>query len=329
MERMKQQAESELKQKEDLLANRQRSYDLQVERRDKVVSMLDKSVITAPADGLVVYSRERSRWGRGDPVSEGKEVKEREEILRIPDLSSMLVKVDIHESSIKRVQTGQRATIEVDAIPGRRFAGTVSRVSPVPSSESSWMNPDLKVYETEVVLDETIDEMKPGMHARVQIMVSALDGALMVPLQAVREAGRRSFVYVKNDQKVELREVKTGMEDDVAVQILSGLEKGEEVFLATPTGAPGLPEAELAGPSPEAVAAKAETPAVGGAPAPAAGAGVPAGDAEKTRPSRRRGANMTPEQLKAMQERMKNMTPEERAKMRERRGRSRPEQDDN
>ena len=79
-----------------------------------------KSVIKAPAAGIVVYAREdRGRMGSSEPVGEGKQLREREEILNIPDTRRMIVQLDIHESLVKKVRDGQRGVHPLDALPGQ------------------------------------------------------------------------------------------------------------------------------------------------------------------------------------------------------------------
>ena len=316
-ERVKQQAASNLIQRMDELATAKRQLELEQEARDKLVAQKGKTRILAPAAGLVVYGRRSGgRWSEDEPMAVGREVREREEILRIPVLENMIVEVDIHESAVTKVRAGQRAIVRIDAIPDRSFVGTVKQVSLVPSSQSSWMNPDLKVYVTKVALDEKLDGAKPGMHAQVKIMVAEIPDALLVPIPAVRQSGARSFVYVKSDAGTELREITVGANNETSVEVLKGLKVGELVWLVPPADADELPKpAEDVTPEGVATSAPVAGEAPGVAPGGPQGAGMGQGSG---RPS------MTPEQLKAFQERMEKMTPQEReAFMKARRG-SRP-----
>ena len=90
--------------------SRERTLAFSEDRLKRVVTQLDKSVIKAPAAGTVVYAREdRGRMGSSEPIGEGKQLREREEILNIPDTRRMIVQLDIHESLVKKVREGQRA----------------------------------------------------------------------------------------------------------------------------------------------------------------------------------------------------------------------------
>lgn len=325
LERVKQQAASELKQKKDQLDAAKRTYALDLEARDKLKTQLEKGVLRAPKAGLVVYGRERGRRG-DDPVAEGTDVREGKEIIRIPDMQDMLVEVDIHESSVKQVRPGQKAVIRVDAIPNRSFPGSVEYVSLVPSSQSSWLNPNLKVYLTKVRLEKVADEVKPGMHAQVEIVIEELGNVLQVPVAAVRSSGLRTFVYVKDGDTCRLREVELGSSNARMAEIRKGLQDGELVYLRPPEDAPPVP-GEDEGPAAEP---EAGTPASADSPGGPESAGAGREQAADGRRPGGRGDRMDPEKRKAFQERLKNMSPEERKKLLERMRRRRssePERD--
>lgn len=322
LERVRQQAKSEMQQLEDALAASKKAHVLEKDARDKLSAQMSKAVIIASSDGIVVYGRqERGRMGGSEPMGIGKEVHEQEEIVRIPDLSSMIVEVDVHETAIKKLQRGQHAHLKVDALPGRSFSAVVDRVALVASSQSSWFNPDLKVYETVLRVEGDVEGMKPGMHAEVVVGIGTVTDALQIPLQAVREVGGRNWVYVrKSDGSPELREVRLGDHNETNVEVKDGLAENEEVFLHKPAGALAPP------------AGNPEEPPVSGPAKSGAGAGAPGGMGgsgsgaarpmdDGNMPGGAAGpGGMTEEQKKAMRERMQNMTPEQREEMKNRMG---------
>ncbi len=319
LERVRQQAKSEMQQLEDALAASRKAHVLEKDARDKLSAQMSKAVINASSDGIVVYGRqERGRMGGSEPMGIGKEVHEQEEIVRIPDLSSMIVEVDVHETAVKKLQRGQHAHLKVDALPGRSFSAVVDRVALVASSQSSWFNPDLKVYETVLRVEGDVEGMKPGMHAEVVVGIGTVANALQIPLQAVREVGGRNWVYVrKGDGSPELREVRLGDHNETNVEVKDGLAENEEVFLHKPTGAPAPPPGNPEQP-PSTEPAK-PGPASGGGMGAQGGAARPMDDGNM--PSGGAGSGgMTEEQKKAMRERMQNMTPEEREEMKKRMG---------
>lgn len=233
---------------------------LELERSDldKIVDQLSKATVIAPVDGLVVYARERSRWGSGDPIAEGTEVRERQELVTIPREGGMIVEASLHESVIKKVKAGQKASIRVDAIPGQTFTGTVDFVSLLPDSQNFWANPNQRLFETRVVVDDAVIEMRPGMSCEVEILVDSMDDVMQVPVQAVFRSGARTLCFVDTPNGVEEVEVETGRDNDRWVEVKSGLAEGQTVLLSPPagfkleppvaTGPPqGMPEGAAAG----------------------------------------------------------------------------------
>ena len=108
---------------------------------------------------------------------------------------------------------GQRASVRVDAVPGVVFPGRVRSVAGV-ASQSDWMNTDVKLYQTTIMLDEIADNLKPGMNAEVTITTgSPLKDVLTIPVQAVVgsvELGkvRKCFVITPDGPKE--REITVG-----------------------------------------------------------------------------------------------------------------------
>lgn len=129
---------------------------------------------------------------------------------------------------------GQSCQIRVDAMPGRLLKGHVRNVAAV-AAQGDWMSSDVKVYQTLVTIDESVEGLKPDMSAEVTIMVDPpKEPVLAVPLQAIvggAESGPKRKVIVKTLTGTEEREVELGMFNDKLVEIRSGVKDGEEVIL--------------------------------------------------------------------------------------------------
>ncbi len=223
------QAQATLKSTESQLRSRQ-------DRLNKTVKQIAVSIIKAPAPGLVTYgasSDDHWRRMRQGPIEAGSSVREHQTIISLPDMSKMTASIAVHESSVDKVRPGQRATIVMDAFPDKTFHGEVTKVAPLPDQQRSWLNPDLKVYATEVEIEGTYDFLKPGMSAKVEILVEQLNNVIIVPVQVVANRGGKKVCYVLASKPKE-REVKTGSFNDTFVQILDGLESGEMVLLSPP-----------------------------------------------------------------------------------------------
>ena len=217
----------------------ERKYNLERVKLADVNEQIELATITAERPGLVVYGAAdqnsmRFRSNSQEAIQEGATVRERQSILTIPDMREMAVKVNIHESAVQRVAVGQLVKVSVDAFPDEQLTGVVIKVAVVADSANSFMNPDLKVYPTTIKIDGTHDWLRPGMSAEIDILVRSLEDVVYVPIQAVTYYDDKRVVYVSSRGRAERREIEVGTFSDSYIEILSGLEAGEEVLLLPP-----------------------------------------------------------------------------------------------
>jgi len=238
-ERIQARARSELAKEEANLLSKEVSFTWNTRRLEKSKEQLANCVIKATKPGLVVYASSiGNRWGRGDVIEEGAMIRQRQDIISLPDVSEMAVTIKVHESFADKVKVGQRALITIDAFPDQTLDGEVSKVAVLPDSSSRWLNPDLKVYMTDVAIKGELNkDIKPGMSAKVEVIVADLQDALYVPIQAIVPVGEGRACYVMGTSGPEQRPVETGLFNDRFIEIKSGLEEGQQVLL-NPPGAP-------------------------------------------------------------------------------------------
>jgi HlyD family secretion protein len=295
LERAKAKAESSLAQARADLRGQEEKLRLETARLERLRDQLRSTVIRAKHPGIVVYAsgEEYGRWGNNDqPIKEGAEVSERQAIISLPDASRMGVRVNVHESAMDKVRVGQAASVLVDAFPSLPLRGTVVKVATMPNAANRWMNPDLKVYTAEIAIADAPATLRPGMSAKVEVLVEEIRDALFVPLQALAGRPGAPTVFVRRaDGSFEERPVETGPSNDANVVVTKGLSEGEHVLLAPPrptleAGADGAdgkaPEADAgpdAAPSPPRAGG-----AEGGTPGPRAGEGRRPGGRRGPRP---------------------------------------------
>lgn len=234
LQRARKLAVSKLAQAEAKLNSAEARYELQKRKRDEYKEQVDKCVIRATRPGLVVYGEgNRSYYRNNDRIEEGATVRERQVIITIPDTTQMTVDVKVHESYVKQVEKGQMARVTVDAFPDITLTGEVFKIGVLPDSQNRWMNPDLKVYSTSILIDGQYDWLKPGMSAEGEIAIETLTDVLMIPLQAVVQENGETVVYLAN-KGMERRPVETGSFNTTYIEIKSGLEEGDVVALRAP-----------------------------------------------------------------------------------------------
>lgn len=240
LDRVMARSRSELAQAEAERRSRQASFELEKQRLEDLRETVKNAVITAPQPGRVVYASTTNAWRRmRDPVREGKDVHQNETILIIPDLKTLAAQVNIHETDIEKIKVGQPAVVTVEAMAGRFFPGKVVSVSPVASAAHAWLNPDIKVYQTEVGIDAVPDGLTPGMSATAEITVADLKDVLQVPIEAISAHKGGHICWVKTGGQPEMRQVECGHFTRTSVEIRSGLEEDEVVFLEPPFGLTG------------------------------------------------------------------------------------------
>ncbi|MDZ7730442.1 MAG: hypothetical protein U5K37_05245 [Natrialbaceae archaeon] len=156
-----------------------------------------RCTIRAPQPGMVAYAMPDSRHGNSATVEEAACVRQRQEVLTLPNLSQMQVeRMPCVECRFGSSQGRLTATIRVDAFPELALKGSVKSVSVLADIRGGGSSSGAKVYKTIVTIDEEVDKLKPGMTAVVQIDVDRLENVLSVPVQAIVQRESNSWVCV-------------------------------------------------------------------------------------------------------------------------------------
>ena len=163
----------------------------------------------------------------------------------IYDLSALTFDIRIHELDINKIQVGQAVEITSDALDGQSFTGRVDKVN-INGTTSNGVT----TYPVTVLIDGSPDELKPGMNISAKIVVEDAGEVLCIPVEAVnRGQNGASTVLVAgpgaldeagnlaDSSKLEEREVTLGRNDEAYIEVLSGLEEGETVFIQNASSA--------------------------------------------------------------------------------------------
>ncbi|MFM2167636.1 MAG: hypothetical protein RIS79_2007 [Verrucomicrobiota bacterium] len=228
---------SRLAQVETRFQTAKRRHEMEVAQREDLDRQLKACVIKASQPGLVAYGdlNASSTYNYSNSIEEGSSVRFRQTILTIPDMSQMGVKVNVHESQVKKVHIGQRSLIRVDAEPGKLLEGKVAELAILPDSSSSRYTPNLKVYPATIHIDGFHPWLKPGMNAKVEIIINQLADVIYVPVQSIEVDGDdHHFCYVSKDGSLERRSVLTGQFNEEFIEVRDGLQAGEDVALTLP-----------------------------------------------------------------------------------------------
>lgn len=237
LERAKGTASANLAQAEAGFSNRKWRLTEEQSRLSRLTNQVPLATVYSPIDGMVLYATSvQDRWRRDDtPIEVGTSIRERDEIIYLPTAAEFNVDMKISEVDLGKVKAGQEAIISVDAIPDRKFVGLVTKISQLPDSESRYLNPNLKLYNTVIELQENADFLRNGMSCLAEIEVESYDDVLYVPIQAViREDGVPTVYVVDQDGSATPREVDIGLDNSRFVHVRSGVTEGETILLAPP-----------------------------------------------------------------------------------------------
>jgi len=251
--RAKRKAKADIAQAKADLRAKESEFEREKDKLVKNEKQIKKTKIYAPSDGLAIYATSAQsghRRGRVEPLDEGQEVRERQELIYLPTASLFNCEIGIHESSLDKVSLDLPVKITVEALPGKIFSGRVAKIAPLPDAQSAWMNPDLKIYKTEIFLDSNSSELRTGMSCRAEIIIAQYPEAVSIPIQAVLRVEEQTTVYVKNGKTFKPRQVKIGLDNNRMVHVISGLQPGEKVLLTPPLAqsAVTLPKTKMPSP---------------------------------------------------------------------------------
>jgi membrane fusion protein (multidrug efflux system) len=176
---------------------------------------LAKFEIRAPFSGIVGMRT----------VSIGDYVKDGADLVNLEDISSVKVDFRVPERFADRVRPGQELEVAVDALPTTTFKAKVDAVDPQIDSSGRSALLRGRIPNAQV-------KLKPGMFARVKLILAEREDAMMIPEEAIVPQGNKSTVWKVVDGKAVRTEVRTGMRRDAKVEITDGLSLGDTVVIA-------------------------------------------------------------------------------------------------
>jgi len=203
--------------------------ELRRNRMNERLALLEKQLalctIRAPHDGFVIYANDPDRKILIEP---GMSVRQRQDLMYLPDLDQMEVVAMLHESIVEDVKSGMPVDVRLEGMPNRRLEGHVVSVAPLPAI--SWIS-DVKYFPGIIKLDHTFKGIRPGLTARVDIRLDRRDQVLTVPAEAVISESGRDICYVAHEDGLERREIRLGQSTQDLLEVTDGLEEGEQVIL--------------------------------------------------------------------------------------------------
>jgi multidrug efflux pump subunit AcrA (membrane-fusion protein) len=200
-----------------------------------LTEQIDHGVLRAEAPGMVIF-RELYFGGDHRKPQIGDEIVAGQPLIAIPDFSAVTVDTSVREVDLHRISTSRRVSVRVDAYPDAVFDGAVSFVGALAQPDDARAGG--KFFPVTVALASSDPRLRSGMTARVEIVVSTLASALLVPVISVFDDGHGPFVLVdRGPGHPERRSVAVAADNGSFAAITSGIAEGERVLLTDPSAA--------------------------------------------------------------------------------------------
>lgn len=183
-------------------------------RQAEAKARLDKMVIVAPFDGVVGLRQ----------ASPGAYVKAGQDIARLEGIGTLKADFRVPELYLRKIRVNQAMQVSVDAFPGEAFRGAIYAIEPAVDEQTRTVLLRARIPNPGV-------RLKPGMFARVNLVLDTRENALLVPEQALVPRGAERYVFRIVDGKAALTRVEIGLRRPGEVEIVKGLTAGEKIVV--------------------------------------------------------------------------------------------------
>lgn len=181
--------------------------------RDEIGLKFEKAPVESPLDGIVgeVY------------VDIGSKVSPQSPVALVVNMEEVKVEINVIERDLPKIKLGQIAYVKVDAYPQEIFEGKVEKISPI--VDLVWRTSPI-----EIEIPNSDYRLKPGMFARIKILIRGKQNVLIIPRDAIiKEDGLRYVFIVDKDNKVHQQKIELGLHENNKFEVINGLAEGQIV----------------------------------------------------------------------------------------------------
>ncbi len=195
---------------------------------------LKQMTLYAPSDGIVIYGNPDRPQSNPD-IKPGMEVWRGMILMTIPEMSDMVVDLDLPEQYRSKVKVGDRVIVTPDSMPAVKFHGVIDTIPTLPVNIIFWDSTSPKVYKSRIRFDEQSEVLVNGMSVQIEVITNTIKDTLFVPVESIFEDKGRFFVYLQTPGGGSREaDVKIGESNERFVQILEGLEENDVIYLYRP-----------------------------------------------------------------------------------------------
>ncbi|MCK5359071.1 MAG: HlyD family efflux transporter periplasmic adaptor subunit [Gammaproteobacteria bacterium] len=204
-------------------------YDGLKKSMQSAEALLDKTVLTAPVPGFVVY-KVVSVQGEMRKVQVGDSVWQNNGFIVLPDMSEIITDLKIREIDIAQLEVGQAVLIRPQAYPNMTLKGRVETIGTLATGK----NEEMPRFLVRIAIAGIDPKLRPGMTVRARIQAAHLEDVVRVPVEAVFYSGDQTVSFLWKMNKAEPIEIEIGPSDGNFVVITKGLSGGEKLLLHDP-----------------------------------------------------------------------------------------------
>ena len=197
--------------------------DLMEKGRVRIEDKNIETVIKAPITGFILEKSVNA----GDPVVPLTSYQAGTELLKMADMEELIFKGAVDEIDVGKISEGLPAELQIGALPGKTVKGHVTLISLKARKDEN-----TTVFPVEIVIDETGDAvLRAGFSANANIIIAKKDSVLSIPERVVTFRNDSAFVRIpKGEEDWEERYIETGLSDAINIEVISGLEEGQDVL---------------------------------------------------------------------------------------------------
>jgi RND family efflux transporter MFP subunit len=218
------------------IASKQQKRDKARFEQREAESNIAAMTLKAPLDGMITVLPNYGMrwWGNAAEFKEGDRAWPGAPIAELPDISNIRLSARVDETDRGKLQVHQSATVRVEALPDKDFAGSVIEISAIAKPDfSSW--PVTKSFDFILQLEQADTRIRPGMSATARVGVERLQNSILAPANGSFQKAGRLVTYVLQGGRFEERAIEVSRRNKEQLVIAKGLKPGERIALRDPT----------------------------------------------------------------------------------------------
>lgn len=187
---------------------------------NNTLKKVDDLIVYAQMDGIILDSK----------AQEGMMVSQGEKLMTVGDITKLQVSADVNEFDASKLKVGQKVEITGDGFDGNKYDGVVTKIAPAAEIKQNGTQGNTTILNVIVEVLNPDNHIKPGFLANLEIDIDSRENVLLLPLECVVDDGNtKSVTVVKNDKTIK-RQIKTGIYDELYIEIIEGLSENDKVL---------------------------------------------------------------------------------------------------